>query len=100
LYQKLRQPPPLPRITYPASLPIVDRKEDIIRAIRRHSVVVITGETGSGKTTQIPKMCLEAGRGIRGVIGCTQPRPKNSGKKWAGPSDTRSVLKTAPAPAR
>jgi ATP-dependent helicase HrpA len=74
LYQKLRQPPPLPRITYPASLPIVDRKEDIIRAIRRHSVVVITGETGSGKTTQIPKMCLEAGRGIRGVIGCTQPR--------------------------
>jgi ATP-dependent helicase HrpA len=73
LYQKLRQPPPLPRITYPASLPIVDRKEDIIRAIRRHSVVVITGETGSGKTTQIPKMCLEAGRGRRGGNGCPQP---------------------------
>ncbi|MBA4397076.1 MAG: ATP-dependent RNA helicase HrpA [Syntrophus sp. (in: bacteria)] len=74
MYQKPRQPPPLPRITYPASLPIVARKEDIIRAIRRHSVVVITGETGSGKTTQIPKMCLEAGRGLRGIIGCTQPR--------------------------
>lgn len=74
MYQKPRQTPSLPRIHYPASLPIVDRKEDIIRAIRRHSVVVITGETGSGKTTQIPKMCLEAGRGIRGVIGCTQPR--------------------------
>jgi ATP-dependent helicase HrpA len=74
LYQKPRQNPPLPRIHYPASLPIVVRKEDIIRAIRRHPVVVITGETGSGKTTQIPKMCLEAGRGLRGVIGCTQPR--------------------------
>jgi ATP-dependent helicase HrpA len=56
------------------SLPIVDRKEDIIRAIRRHPVVVVTGETGSGKTTQIPKMCIEAGRGLRGMIGCTQPR--------------------------
>ncbi len=74
MYQKPRQTPSLPRITYPASLPIVARKEDIIRAIRRHPVVVITGETGSGKTTQIPKMCLEAGRGLRGVIGCTQPR--------------------------
>jgi ATP-dependent helicase HrpA len=74
LYQKPRQNRPLPRIIYPASLPIVARKEDIIRAIRQHPVVVITGETGSGKTTQIPKMCLEAGRGVRGVIGCTQPR--------------------------
>lgn len=71
---KTRQPPPLPRITYPESLPIVERRADIIRAIRRHPVVVITGETGSGKTTQIPKMCLEAGRGLRGMIGCTQPR--------------------------
>lgn len=77
MYQKPRQPPPpppLPHITYPASLPIVERKEDIIRTIRHHPVIVITGETGSGKTTQIPKMCLEAGRGISGVIGCTQPR--------------------------
>ena len=64
----------LPRIVYPSSLPILERKEDIIAAIRRHPVVVITGETGSGKTTQIPKMCLEAGRGLGGLIGCTQPR--------------------------
>jgi ATP-dependent helicase HrpA len=74
LNPKTRQPPPLPRITYPASLPIVARKADILQAIRRYPVVIITGETGSGKTTQIPKMCLEAGRGVRGVIGCTQPR--------------------------
>ena len=64
----------LPRITYPEALPITAKKDDIIDAIKRHRVVVITGETGSGKTTQIPKMCLEAGRGIFGVIGCTQPR--------------------------
>ncbi|MFH1081178.1 MAG: ATP-dependent RNA helicase HrpA [Pseudomonadota bacterium] len=74
MYRKQRPPPTLPRITYPDSLPIVARKDDIIRAIRRHPVIVVTGETGSGKTTQIPKMCLEAGRGLRGVIGCTQPR--------------------------
>ena len=64
----------IPALTYPDSLPIVGRKTDIIEAIRSHQVVVITGETGSGKTTQIPKMCLEAGRGIDGIIGCTQPR--------------------------
>ncbi len=64
----------LPRIAYPSSLPILARKDDIISAIRRHPVVVITGETGSGKTTQIPKMCLEADRGLGGLIGCTQPR--------------------------
>ena len=74
MYKKPRQNIPLPQITYPEALPIVARKDDIIRAIRRHPVVVITGETGSGKTTQIPKMCLEAGRGVRGMIGCTQPR--------------------------
>lgn len=64
----------LPRMVYPPSLPIMERKGDIIAAIQRHPVVVITGETGSGKTTQLPKMCLEAGRGITGMIGCTQPR--------------------------
>src|SRR5271157_4482101 len=63
-----------PGITYPGPLPITARRHDIVKAIRKHRVVVITGETGSGKTTQIPKMCLEAGRGISGVIGCTQPR--------------------------
>jgi len=55
-------------------LPILERKDDIVAAIRRHPVVIVTGETGSGKTTQIPKMCLEAGRGLAGLIGCTQPR--------------------------
>lgn len=55
-------------------LPITDRKDDIVQAIRSHRVVVVSGETGSGKTTQIPKFCLEAGRGRDGWIGCTQPR--------------------------
>jgi ATP-dependent helicase HrpA len=64
----------IPRITYPEALPITAKKNDIVEAIKSHRVVVITGETGSGKTTQIPKMCLEAGRGTLGVIGCTQPR--------------------------
>ncbi len=64
----------VPRPTYPADLPITARKDDIVAAIRAHPVVVIAGETGSGKTTQIPKMCLEAGLGIAAKIGCTQPR--------------------------
>jgi ATP-dependent helicase HrpA len=64
----------LPGPTYDPALPIVDRRDEIIAAIKQHQVVVISGETGSGKTTQIPKMCLQAGRGIRGLIGCTQPR--------------------------
>lgn len=64
----------LPPITYPAELPITSRKDDIVAAIRAHQVVVIAGETGSGKTTQLPKMCLEAGLGIEAKIGCTQPR--------------------------
>ncbi len=63
-----------PRIVYPPDLPILERKNDIIAAIRKHRVVVITGETGSGKTTQIPKFCIEAGRGQTGMIACTQPR--------------------------
>ena len=64
----------LPRISHPPELPITSRKDDIIAAIRANQVVVIAGETGSGKTTQIPKMCLEAGLGIEAKIGCTQPR--------------------------
>ena len=64
----------IPTITYPEALPITSKKNDIVTTIQKHRVVVITGETGSGKTTQIPKMCLEAGRGITGMIGCTQPR--------------------------
>ncbi|MCG2738699.1 MAG: ATP-dependent RNA helicase HrpA [Syntrophaceae bacterium] len=64
----------LPRIDYPPSLPILLKKDEIVAAVRKHPVVVVTGETGSGKTTQIPKMCIEAGRGLTGLIGCTQPR--------------------------
>jgi ATP-dependent helicase HrpA len=64
----------VPPITYPEQLPVVERRDDIAAAIRDHQVVVIAGETGSGKTTQIPKICLELGRGLDGVIGHTQPR--------------------------
>ncbi|MFC5435957.1 ATP-dependent RNA helicase HrpA [Rhodanobacter umsongensis] len=63
-----------PAISLDDSLPISARGEDIIRLIRAHQVVVIAGETGSGKTTQLPKLCLAAGRGEAGMIGCTQPR--------------------------
>ncbi|MDT4972308.1 MAG: ATP-dependent helicase HrpA, partial [Pseudonocardiales bacterium] len=63
----------LPTITYP-DLPVSARRDDIGAAIRDHQVVVVAGETGSGKTTQLPKICLELGRGIRGTIGHTQPR--------------------------
>ena len=61
-------------IVYPENLPVSARREDIMGAIAAHQVVVIAGETGSGKTTQIPKMCLELGLGERGLIGHTQPR--------------------------
>ncbi|QGU02201.1 ATP-dependent RNA helicase HrpB [Corynebacterium kalinowskii] len=64
----------LPDVTYPESLPVSARREDIMAAIRDNQVVIIAGETGSGKTTQIPKMCLDLGRGVRGLIGHTQPR--------------------------
>jgi ATP-dependent helicase HrpA len=64
----------MPTIHYPPDLPITARREDIIAAIRGHQVVVVAGETGSGKTTQLPKMCLDAGLAERGRIGCTQPR--------------------------
>ncbi|HYA49295.1 MAG TPA: DUF3418 domain-containing protein, partial [Burkholderiales bacterium] len=63
-----------PAVSYPRELPITARRDDIVEAIRRHRVVIISGETGCGKSTQIPKMCLEAGRGVAGLIGCTQPR--------------------------
>lgn len=64
----------LPRITYPEQLPVSQKKDDIAEAIRDHQVVIVAGETGSGKTTQIPKICMELGRGVRGMIGHTQPR--------------------------
>ncbi|UNO41184.1 ATP-dependent RNA helicase HrpA [Streptomyces sp. MST-110588] len=64
----------VPAITYPEQLPVSQKKDEILEAIRDHQVVIVAGETGSGKTTQIPKICLELGRGIRGLIGHTQPR--------------------------
>ncbi len=63
-----------PKPDYPDDLPITARKDEIVSAIRNSQVVVIAGETGSGKTTQLPKMCLDAGLGIAGKIACTQPR--------------------------
>ncbi len=64
----------MPPITYPAELPVSQHKNEILEVIRDHQVVIIAGETGSGKTTQIPKICLELGRGVDGQIGHTQPR--------------------------
>ncbi|NMM34682.1 MAG: ATP-dependent RNA helicase HrpA [Phycicoccus sp.] len=64
----------VPKVTYPEDLPITARKDDIAAAIRDHQVVIVAGETGSGKTTQLPKICLELGRGVEGMIGHTQPR--------------------------
>jgi ATP-dependent helicase HrpA len=64
----------MPQINYPPDLPITPRREEIIAAIRQNQVVILAGETGSGKTTQLPKMCLEALHDVRGQIGCTQPR--------------------------
>ena len=64
----------MPPISYPPELPVSQRKDEILAAIRDHQVVIIAGETGSGKTTQIPKICLELGRGVDGQIGHTQPR--------------------------
>ena len=64
----------LPSITYPAQLPVSARQEEIAAAILANQVVIVAGETGSGKTTQIPKICLDLGRGINAMIGHTQPR--------------------------
>ncbi|WJW75990.1 ATP-dependent RNA helicase HrpA [Thiohalobacter sp. IOR34] len=64
----------LPRPEYPQDLPVVQRRADIRAAIEANQVVIVCGETGSGKTTQLPKICLELGRGVAGMIGHTQPR--------------------------
>lgn len=64
----------LPVPKYPEDLPVFTKKDEIAQAIRDHQVVIICGETGSGKTTQLPKICLELGRGVAGLIGHTQPR--------------------------
>jgi ATP-dependent helicase HrpA len=64
----------LPVLSYPEHLPVSQKKDEILAAVRDHQVVIVAGETGSGKTTQLPKICMELGRGIHGVIGHTQPR--------------------------
>ncbi|MEI8385814.1 MAG: ATP-dependent RNA helicase HrpA, partial [Nitrosomonadaceae bacterium] len=64
----------LPKPTYAEDLPVVARKAEIARAIEAHQVVIVCGETGSGKTTQLPKICLDLKRGVNGMIGHTQPR--------------------------
>ncbi|ATA23876.1 ATP-dependent RNA helicase HrpA [Brenneria goodwinii] len=63
-----------PSINYPEQLPVSQKKDEILHALREHQVIIVAGETGSGKTTQLPKICLELGRGVRGLIGHTQPR--------------------------
>ncbi|MEU5521108.1 ATP-dependent RNA helicase HrpA [Streptomyces sp. NPDC047860] len=64
----------VPEVRYPEQLPVSQKRDAIAEAIRDHQVVIVAGETGSGKTTQIPKICMELGRGVRGMIGHTQPR--------------------------
>ncbi|MCW2947561.1 MAG: ATP-dependent helicase HrpA [Actinoallomurus sp.] len=64
----------VPEITYPEALPVSQKKDEIRKAIEDHQVVIVAGETGSGKTTQLPKICLELGLGVKGLIGHTQPR--------------------------
>ncbi|MBA0165972.1 ATP-dependent RNA helicase HrpA [Pectobacterium sp. CFBP8739] len=63
-----------PVIRYPEQLPVSQKKDEILEALRHHQVIIVAGETGSGKTTQLPKICLELGRGVHGLIGHTQPR--------------------------
>jgi len=64
----------VPQVSYPPQLPVSARRDDLLRAIGDNQVVIVAGETGSGKTTQLPKICLELGRGVRGAIAHTQPR--------------------------
>lgn len=68
------KPVALPQITYPEDLPVSARRQEIARALMAHQVIIVCGETGSGKTTQLPKICLELGRGQNKLIGHTQPR--------------------------
>ena len=74
LAERERRVAALPAATVDATLPIATHADEIVALIRQHQVVVIAGETGSGKTTQLPKLCLLAGRGAAGMVGCTQPR--------------------------
>src|SRR5690606_5489674 len=79
----------LPTATVAAGLPIAAHAERIVGLLRSHQVVVVAGETGSGKTTQLPKLCLQAGRGAAGMIGCTQPR-RNAARQVARRVDRKN----------
>ena len=72
--QRQRRAEAAPVLNYPEDLPVSERRHEIAKAITNHQIVVVCGETGSGKTTQLPKICLEVGRGVDGLIGHTQPR--------------------------
>ncbi|HOA60356.1 MAG: ATP-dependent RNA helicase HrpA [Verrucomicrobia bacterium] len=72
--RRARRQAALPELRYPHELPISAKRNEILDALRAHQVLIVAGETGSGKTTQLPKICLEAGFGVRAKIGCTQPR--------------------------
>jgi len=72
--RRQRRAAAMPEPSYPEELPISQRRGEIARAIRENQVVVVCGDTGSGKSTQLPKICLELGRGVDGYIGHTQPR--------------------------
>ena len=97
----------LPKVVYPEELPISARRKEIGDAIESHQVVIVCGETGSGKTTQLPKICLELGRGVQGMIGHTQPRriaarsvrrgwPRNCIQRWGRRWDSRSASTIKP----
>ena len=71
--QQAQRQSQVPKITYP-DLPVALKKDEIKEALAKHQVIIVAGETGSGKTTQLPKICLELGRGVAGIIAHTQPR--------------------------
>ena len=86
-----------PPAGYPEHLPVVDRRDDIAAAIRDHQVVVIAGETGSGKTTQLPKICLELGRGLDGSSATpsragSRPGPSPSGSPRSSPVELGTAV--------
>ena len=88
----------VPEIAYPDQLPIVERRQEFLDTIRENQVVVIAGETGSGKSTQIPKFCLELGRGVAAMIGHTQPRRLAAARSppgWRTNSVPKSVTSSA-----
>ena len=87
----------LPKPEYPLDLPVSSRRDEIAEAIKNNQVVIVCGETGSGKTTQLPKICLELGRGVSGLIGHTQPR-RIAARSVA--SSARWVSAAAPAGSR